>query len=325
MIDMIARDRANGQPVELRIALVTARGALELDEDMPLLRAALRVEGAEVETPCWDDPGIDWKRFGSALLRSTWDYADRIDEFLAWCDRCAAGTHLVNPPEVIRWNTDKHYLADLARAGVPVVPSRFVEPGADARADLEAFLAGGASSLTIGVACEFEEFVVKPAIGAGSRDAARYGRSEAGLALEHVHRLLAAGRSALLQPYLARVDEHGETAVLYLAGRFSHAVRKGPLLRPGAAMVEGLFAPEEIRPRDADRAELGIAAATYAAIPFAAPAYARIDLLRDAWGAPVVLELELTEPSLFLAHAPGAAGPFARHLVAHLRKSVASG
>ena len=239
MIDMIARDRANGQPVELRIALVTARGALELDEDMPLLRAALRVEGAEVETPCWDDPGIDWKRFGSALLRSTWDYADRIDEFLAWCDRCAAGTHLVNPPEVIRWNTDKHYLADLARAGVPVVPSRFVEPGADARADLEAFLAGGASSLTIGVACEFEEFVVKPAIGAGSRDAARYGRSEAGLALEHVHRLLAAGRSALLQPYLAKSGRARRDGRAVPRGSIQPCGPQGPVVATGGGDGRG--------------------------------------------------------------------------------------
>jgi O-ureido-D-serine cyclo-ligase len=103
--------------------------------------------------------------------------------------------------------------------------------------------------------------------------------------------------------------------VLYLGGRFSHAARKGPLLRAGAALVEGLFAPEDIRARAAEPAELEVAAAAYAAVPFAPPVYARIDLLGDAQGAPVVLELELTEPSLFLAHAPGAAESFARHLV----------
>lgn len=324
MIDMIARRLEGRQPVKLRMALVTARGALELDPDMPVLVAALRDAGADVETPCWDDPDIDWTRYGAALLRSTWDYADRIDEFLAWCDRCAALTCLLNASDVVRWNTDKHYLADLARAGVPVVPSRFVEPGSDARAELGALLAGGASCVTIGVPCEFEEFVVKPAIGAGSRDAARYRRSEAGRALDHVHRLQAAGRSVLMQPYLENVDEHGETAVLYLGGRVSHAIRKGPLLRRGAARVEGLFAPEEIRPREAEREELDVAAVAYAAIPFAAPCYARIDLLRDTRGTPVVLELELTEPSLFLAHAPGAAAAFAAHLVQRLRQSTAS-
>jgi len=325
MIDMITRSLAGGQPVELRMALVTAREALELDEDMPTLAAALREAGAAVETPCWDDPGVDWTRYGAALLRSTWDYADRIDEFLAWCDRCSARTRLLNPSGVVRWNTDKHYLADLARAGVPVVPTRFVEPGSDARTELEAFLTDGPNSLTVGRWDGFDEFVVKPSIGAGSRDAARYRRNELDRALDHVQRLVAAGRSLLLQPYLSRVDEQGETAVLYLGGRFSHAIRKGPLLRPGAALVEGLFAPEEIRPREAERAELDVAAAAYAAIPFAAPDYARIDLLRDTRGAPVVLELELTEPSLFLAHAPGAADTFAAHLVQRLRESKATG
>jgi len=325
MIDRIAGPLEERQAVKLRMALVTARRALELDPDMPVLVAALRDAGADVETPCWDDPDVDWTRYGAALLRSTWDYADRIDEFLAWCDRCSHLTRLLNASSVVRWNTDKHYLAHLARVGVAVVPTRFVEPGACARTELEAFLAGGPQSLTIGRSEGFDEFVVKPAIGAGSRDAARYQRSELARAIEHVDRLIATGRSLLLQPYLSRVDEDGETAVLYLGGRFSHAIRKGPLLRRGAAMVEGLFAPEEIRPREAGREELDVAAAAYAAIPFAAPCYARIDLLRDTRGTPVVLELELTEPSLFLAHAPGAAAAFAAHLVQRVRESTATG
>jgi hypothetical protein len=106
--------------------------------------------------------------------------------------------------------------------------------------------------------------------------------------------------------------------VLYLGATFSHAIRKGPLLRRGAGFVEGLFAPEDIRPRSAEAAELTVAAAAFAAIPFAPPAYARIDLIRDDAGAPVVLELELTEPSLFLAHASGAAEKLARHMVGRL-------
>lgn len=305
--------------MNLRIALVTAREALPLDEDMPLLRTALAEAGATADVPCWDDVGVDWSAYDAALLRSTWDYVDRIDEFLAWCERCARQTQLLNPPGVVRWNTDKHYLVHLAEAGVPVVPSRFVEPGADAPAELAAFLADKPGGCTIGRAPDFDEFVVKPAIGAGSRDAARYARDELNAALRHVERLVGAGRSVMLQPYLSRVDAQGETAVLYLGGGFSHAIRKGPLLRRGAGLVEGLFAPEDIRPREAEPAELAAAAAAYAAIPFAAPAYARIDLIRDQTNAPVVLELELTEPSLFLAHAPGAAGRLARHLVQRLR------
>jgi O-ureido-D-serine cyclo-ligase len=305
--------------VDLRIALVTAREALPLDEDMPPLKAAMAGAGVMTEVPFWDDPGVDWSGYDAALLRSTWDYADRIDEFLAWCERCSRQTRLLNPPAVVRWNTDKHYLAHLAEAGVPVVPTRFVEPGADAQAELAAFLAGGSGSCPVGgTPAVFDEFVVKPAIGAGSRDAARYARSEASAALQHLERLSDAGRSVMLQPYLSRVDAQGETAVLYLGGGFSHAIRKGPLLRRGAGLVEGLFAPEDIRPREADPAELAVAAAAFAAIPFEAPAYARIDLIRDDSNAPVVLELELTEPSLFLTQAPGAAERLVRHLVQRL-------
>lgn len=306
--------------VNLRIALVTARDALELDPDMPLLRTALENAGASVATPCWDDPAQDWGQYDAALLRSTWDYVERLEEFLAWCTRCARRTRLLNPPEIVRWNTDKHYLAALDRSGVPVVPTRFVEPGADASTELSTFLGAGEAAVTVGSPCDFGEFVVKPAIGAGSKDAARYRRSDTSPALGHLRRLLQAGRGVLLQPYLDRVDEQGETAVLYLGGEFSHAIRKGPLLRPGAKMVEGLFAPEEIRPRTAEAAELAVAAAAYAVVTSttSAPAYARIDLLRDPRGMPVVLELELTEPSLFLAHAPGGAAGFAQWLLRSL-------
>ena len=304
--------------MNLRIALVTASEALPLDEDMPSLVDAMEAAGVRADTPRWDDPDVDWSSYDAALLRSTWDYVDRLDEFVAWAERCARQTRLLNPPQVVRWNVDKHYLAHLAAAGVPVVPTRFVEPGMAADAELQQFLAAGPSACSVGAACGFAEYVVKPAVGAGSRDAARYGRGDTGRALAHLQRLLDAGRSMLLQPYLERVDEHGETAVLYLGGEFSHAIRKGPLLRSGAGLVEGLFAPEDIRPRVAELGELAVAAAAYAAIPFDAPAYARIDLIRDAAGAPVVLELELTEPSLFFPHAPGAAERFTQYLVRRL-------
>jgi O-ureido-D-serine cyclo-ligase len=313
--------------MKVRIALVSAREALALDEDMAPLVAALRTVGAEVDTPLWDDPAVAWDSYSVAVLRSTWDYVDRIDEFLAWTDRCSRATQLMNPPEVIRWNTDKHYLIDLARSGVPVVPTTFVEPHGDAHEALDRFLTGGeeAGSVTVGGRQGFDEFVVKPAIGAGSRDAARFGRAEAARAVAHLRALLDAGRSTMLQPYLSRVDEQGETAVIYLDGTFSHAARKGPLLRAGDALVEGLFAPEEISAREADRSELEVADAAYRAIGSARPVYARIDLIRDADNRPVVLELELTEPSLFLLHAPGAALRYARILAARAADSLPRG
>jgi hypothetical protein len=303
------------------IALVSAETALPLDEDMPPLVAALRALGAEVATPSWDDPAIDWSQFDLALLRSTWDYVERIDEFLAWARLCGTRTRLANPAEVVAWNTDKHYLVDLHGAGVRVVPTRFVEPGSDVGIELDRFLQGGAGSVTAGRPGEpFEQFVVKPSIGAGSRDAARYRRDDHDRALGHLARLVTReGRSAMLQPYLASVDTIGETALMYFAGRPSHAIRKGPLLRLDAGLVEGLFAPEEITAREPTADEQALAAAAHAAMPFAVrPLYARIDMIRAGDGEAVVLELELTEPSVFLAHATGAAERLARAVLSHI-------
>jgi hypothetical protein len=286
--------------VKARIALVSARAARGLDEDLPPLLAALDAAGLDAAVADWDDPGVDWTGFRLALLRSTWDYTERFAEFLAWAERTAKLTTLLNPPPVIRWNTDKHYLRDLARAGVPTVPTQFVEPGEHAARALEEFLGAGIT-----------EWVVKPAVGAGSRDAARYVAGEDRAASDHVQRLLGAGRSVLLQPYLDQVDHHGETALIYFAGRFSHAIRKGPLLRRGGAPTDALFAAEQITPRMPGADELQVAEGALAALPFAAPLYARVDLIPSADARPCLLELELTEPSLFFAHAPGAAERFA--------------
>lgn len=285
-----------------RVALVSARAARHLDEDLPPLLAALAEAGVDAEAADWDDPEVDWAAYRLALLRSTWDYTQRLTEFLAWADRAASLTTLLNPPAVIRWNTDKHYLGDLARAGVPVVPTRFVEPGTSAARALDGFLTEEGTG----------EWVVKPAVGAGSRDASRYARGEERAATDHIERLLHAGRSVLLQPYLDLVDLHGETALIYFGGRFSHAIRKGPLLRRGTAPTEALFLEEHITPRVPAAGELLIADRVLAALPFPTPLYARVDLIQSVDGEPCLLELELTEPSLFFAHAPGAASRLAQ-------------
>ncbi|MBI3132211.1 MAG: hypothetical protein HYZ13_12900 [Acidobacteria bacterium] len=293
----------------LPIALVTAQEALGLDQDLQPLLDALRAEGAVAEAHCWD-ADVDWSRFQAAILRSTWDYVPRLPVFLDWCANTAKATRLLNPPEVVRWNTDKHYLLELHRGGVPVVPTRFVEPGEHPIGALETFLHRG--EFSVGRPMAFREFVLKPAIGAGSKDAARYAVDDLAHAQDHLARLLSQGRSAMLQPYLASVDTRGETAMLAFEGHFSHAIRKGPLLRRGAGLVEGLFAPEEITPRAPTPKEHRTAEAALRAMPFSGLLYARIDLIEDEAGLPVVLELELTEPSLFFAQGPGSAERFAK-------------
>ena len=291
------------------IALVTARAARGTDYDMPPLLAALRNTGAYASEVDWDDATVDWSRFDLALLRSTWDYFERLPAFLDWAARVSKQTRLLNPLDVIRWNTDKHYLAHLEHAGVPVVPSRFVEPGDDPDVAVRAWLA----------ACpQAADVVVKPAVGAGSRDAQRHERNRADAIVAHARRLLDADRSVLMQPYLDRVDEHGETALLYFDGAFSHAICKGPLLRRNAESTTGLYAEETITPRVPSADEQSVAQRALDAIPFERPLlYARVDLIHDNGESPRVLELELVEPSVFVAHADGVAERFARAILGH--------
>ena len=274
------------------IALVTAREAGTLDDDLEPLLVALRAEGADAEPAIWDDPHVDWGRFELAVLRSTWDYSRRRPEFLAWATDVEARVRLANPARIVRWNTDKHYLAELAAAGVPTVPTHFLEPGQTIH-----FPFGG-------------EFVVKPTVGAGSMDVGRF--PEPGLAaMEHVQRLHRSGRSAMIQPYLKRVDESGETALVHFGGEFSHAIRKGPMLGPSREVMGGLFLKEDIRPRTPSPAERDLGQRALKAAPEPC-LYARIDVIPGPDGSPVVLEFEATEPSLFFAHSPGSAARYAR-------------
>jgi hypothetical protein len=292
-----------------RIALATTPDALPVDEDWPPLSDELRGRGFAVDAPDWEDPAVDWSGYALVLPRSTWNYMDRPDAFAAWTRRVAAESRLENDPATIAWNTDKRYLLDLERAGVPVIPTTLAAPG-------EPWTPPDA-----------EEYVVKPAVGAGSRGARRFRAGERAEAARHARALQDAGATALTQPYLASVDTNGETALMWFAGRFSHAIRKGAILRrEGDAAVTpqavaGLFAAEQITPRAAAADELDVGAravAVVAARRGSPPLYARVDLIRDAAGQPRVLELEMTEPSLFLAYADGASARLADAIEARL-------
>lgn len=296
------RGRGAGH-LSLSVAIVTAAVARDLDDDLPPLLAALSAAGVEHRLVDWDDPGVPWAGFDLAVVRSVWDYARRREELLAWSERVAATTPVANPPAVLRWSSDKRYLLDLARAGVPVVPTSIAAPG-------EA------------IDWPDGEVVVKPTVSAGSLDTDRYPPARRAQARAHVARLHAAGRSAMVQPYLAAVEERGELALVHLEGELVHAVRKGPMLVPGLATVGGLFVEEEIRPARAGDAERAVARRALRAVPAAGPLlYARVDLVFGDSGEPLVLELELLEPSLFLAHAPGAAERLAVAIARAARRS----
>lgn len=295
------------------LALVSVAAAHALDEDLAPLSAALDAAGIVHRIVYWDDAFVDWSHYRAVIIRSPWDYIDKLPEFLAWAARVSEQSELLNPLNVITSNTDKHYLDVLAKQGIHTVPSRFIEPEQHAEDGLTGFLTEFAHA----------EFVVKPAVGAGSKDAQRYGREDVDAALMHIKRLQLKNRSVLLQPYLSRVDDAGETALLYFNGVYSHAIRKGPLLKRNQGPTEKLFAPEDIVARVPGEDEMALAGNVVSALPglfgLDAPlAYARIDLLRDEDARPCLLELELTEPSLFFNHADGAAERFVAALKSRL-------
>ncbi|MCO1599572.1 hypothetical protein M8C17_30890 [Micromonospora sp. RHAY321] len=294
---------------EPRVALVTCAELADLDPDDRLVLTPLAARGIAAEAAVWDDPGVDWSSYDLVVLRSPWDYALRRDEFVAWAATVPA---LVNPADVVRWNTDKRYLAELSAAGVPTVPTFWIEPGESWRSPADS-----------------GEYVVKPAVSAGSQDTGRYDLADPEhreLAGAHVRRLSDAGRVTMVQPYLTAVDTEGETALLFLAGpdglTFSHAIRKGPMLTGPDLGPDGLYKGEEITARTATPTQLAVAEKTLAVVPGGTNQllYARVDLIPGPDGAPVLVELELTEPSLFVGHAEGAPDRVADAVAIHLAR-----
>ena len=282
------------------VALVTAQAARTLDDDLPPLLHALEAIDLPSEAVVWDDPAVDWSRYAIAVVRSTWDYVPRRDAFVAWAERVASLIPLANPPAILRWNTDKRYLRELAEGGAPVVTTHWIEPGDAAHVPFD-----GA-------------FVVKPAISAGSKDTARYAPAERDAAMAHIRRLQSERRTVMVQPYLGGLDEHGETGLVFLAGQYSHAIRKGAILRPDVQYVDGLFAKEDLSRREPSVAERAAAEQVMNLVPGGREQllYARVDLAPG----PVLLELELAEPSLFFALSDGAEQRLARAISERLRR-----
>lgn len=263
-----------------RIVLAGCAALPEGDGDDAGLIAALRHRGLHARWLPWDDPST--LEADVVILRATWDYAERLDEFLAWA---RSVRHLINPVQIVQWNTDKRYLGDLQRMGVPVVPTRY-------------FAAGERVSLPDG------ELVVKPAVGAGSAGVQRF--VEASEALAHAAALQAHGRAVLVQPYDPRIAD-GETALVFLAGEESHAFTKAPILPPPGQIPEfeetGTYAQESLSPADPDDEvwEVGRRALDAVRRSFdldrADLVYARVDVIGGP-ANPRLLELELVEPSL---------------------------
>lgn len=279
-----------------KVAIVTCKGE-DVDPDTPTLLATLTRAGVAHDLVIWDDPNVRWDDYDLVVIRSTWDYAPRRQEFLTW----AKGVkNLVNPYEVIEYSTDKHYLADIAALGYRVVPSHFCDVG-----DEPQFPEGN--------------FVVKPTVGAGSIDADRYSSADHEKARTHVAQLHARGRDALIQPYIESVDEIGERALIFIDGEFSHAMTKGAMLNVTQLDRNALFRRERMSKATGEPEAVAFATSLLRDAGYGSLLYARVDVVSTAEGW-ALMELELVEPSLFLLFDQ----PTADRLVASIARRLAS-
>ncbi|MGH7498750.1 MAG: ATP-grasp domain-containing protein [Gemmatimonadales bacterium] len=287
-------------PERRRVALVTYHELPDLADDDRLLIPALARHELDAEPAVWNDPAVDWSRYAAAVVRSTWDYYHDVSAFFRWIARLEEyGVPLYNPPGVLRWNADKRYLRELASAGIPVVPTRWVENG------------DGVSLLDVLDECRWEEAVVKPAVSASAWETWKTSRTKAGAHEARFRRLVSRG-TVMVQPFIAEVARDGEWSLLYLGGEFSHAVVKRA--RSGDFRVQprhgGSVSLEQPSREIQSQAESVLRAAL---TDPARSLYARVDGC-VAHGRFLLMELELLEPSLFLHLAPGAPERLARAL-----------
>lgn len=235
----------------------------------------------------WDDATVDWRSFDAVIIRSTWDYVEKFPAFSRWIDSTASATRVINAPPVLRWNLHKRYLLDLASRGVEIVPTTLVEAGREV--DWTTLFE------------RYGDLVLKPAISAGSFATIRVQAGDAGAARRHCE--AHAGRDFLVQPLLRSVVEHGETNIICFGGTPAHAIHKGARWSGDSEQSRGLVEPS--------RTELALVGRTHAAVEalgLGVPAYARVDCADGPDGRPLLMELELLEPSLFLDRNPAAAG-----------------
>ena len=263
-----------------RVAIATSLSDdVNLDPDAQLLLDALSDVGVDASMCVWNDGSIHWNEFDLTVIRSTWDYTRDRAGYLHWA---RAIDRLANPWPIIEYSTDKHYLSDLERRGHRIVPSTFCDVGEEP---------------------EFPDgrFVVKPTVGAGSIDAEKYGLSDHDAARLHVRQLHESGRDAMIQPYVSSIDDDGERALVFIDGSFSHAMTKGAMLNTAADDRNALFRREQMSVADAEVDAVAFAEAVLDEEFFRGILYGRVDLVKmsEGWA---IMELELVEPSLFLAY-----------------------
>jgi glutathione synthase/RimK-type ligase-like ATP-grasp enzyme len=284
-----------------RICFVTCRTWPEISESDRLAQRALESRGATVEARAWNEPGADFAPFDAVVLRSNWDYHHDPDEFLAWLDRLErAGTRIWNPPALVRWNLSKRYLLELARAGVPIVPTVILEDAT--RAGLQAVMTGRS----------WDRVVMKPVISASAHDT----RLVTAATLDGAVAALESGairRPVLIQPFVEEIRDRGEWSLIFIDTVLTHAVLKRPAAGEFRVQPRLGGTVEASPPPDGVQTT---AHATLAALPVA-PLYARIDGVETGGGF-LIMEVEVNEPGLFFPYAPATADRFAEALLRRL-------
>lgn len=274
-----------------RVALVTCKVLPEPDPDQDLMLSALRAAGIDAFMLAWDDPHADPAGFDLWVLRSCWNYHAHPEDFLRWIDDAAAKTTLANPAPVVRGNIHKRYLLDLEHAGLPIVPTAFIDRGSAATlSDILAQRQWGRSG----------DIVIKPCISAGSANTRRFCPDQHAEADDFL-RSLSHTRDMMVQPYLASVETGGERSVICIAGQPTHAIEKSPRFHD---QDEHVSEAKPITPEDADLARRALATIPGPLL------YARLDTMLGPAGERLISELELIEPSLFLLQSPPALAAF---------------
>lgn len=289
----------------MRIALATAPAVAASDRADDALREALVRAGHDAASVDWREAEVDWAGFDAVLIRSAWDDHQDRDAFVAWAQQVGAVTRLFNPPEVVRWNTHKSYLLELEERGAPVVPTAWLAAGD--RVDLADLLESR----------RWREAVIKPAVGAGALGVHRVAADAAGQAALDA---LTARADVLVQPYLHRIEDAGELSAVVIDGAVVHALHKLPG-RGGLRIQQGHGS--SLRRHDLDvevvrLAEWIVEATGHDLL------YARVDLVPDALGAWQLSELEATEPSLYLSHAPESAERLVQALEGRVTNATSS-
>jgi glutathione synthase/RimK-type ligase-like ATP-grasp enzyme len=266
------------------IALATCATVPEWEVDDRVFHAELAACGIDARQCVWNDPRVDWTQFELVLIRTTWDYQENRDAFVAWVRQVPVP--LYNPASIVAWNTHKSYLRDLEAAGIPIIPTEWLPRGT--KPDVASLCAQHG----------WQRAFIKPCVGATSRETLRFDAGDPA-AQRHAERLLA-HEDLMLQPYLLRVETDGELSAMFVDGELTHAVRKVPV--PGDYRVQDDFGAKDyaIEFPDVALARRAVAAVRGSLL------YARADFLMSDEGL-LLTELELVEPSFFFRHSRHAA------------------